>query len=80
MLSELGEAPRFVGVRQVKRAIEAGDVARVFIALDAEASVTEPLKTLCGEKNIPWVSVDTMKQLGQACHISVGAAVAGIRK
>jgi len=49
---------------------------QVFIAKDADEHVVARIKELCIKNNIPIVYVDTMKQLGKACNIDVGASVA----
>ncbi|MBZ4688692.1 MAG: large subunit ribosomal protein [Clostridia bacterium] len=67
-----------VGAKQTKKAINNGKVQVVFVARDAEARVTDPLIKLCKEKGLEIVYVDTMKELGEACKIDVGAATAGI--
>ena len=63
-----------VGAKKVVRALEAGQAMRVYAALDAEGFVNRRVLTLCREKNIPVVDVPTMKQIGEACEIDVGAA------
>jgi len=35
---------------------------------------------LCAQRGIPVTAVPTMKQLGEACGISVGSAVAALLK
>ena len=58
--------------------MEGGSAERVFLAEDADPRVTEPMEALCSGKNIPVVKVPSMKELGAACGISVGAAVAAL--
>ena len=50
----------------------------VFIAQDAEEHVVSQIKEMCREKGIETVAVSTMKELGDACGIQVGAASAAI--
>lgn len=80
MLSELRTGPRVVGAKQAKRAISDGHAIRVFLAADADPRITQPLALLCREKNIPIVSSCTMSELGTACNIAVGSAVAVLIK
>lgn len=80
MLTELSAASRVVGVKQVKRAVESGRAQKVFLAQDAEARVAEPIAALCGEKGLPVLTGFSMRDLGRACGISVGAAVAALVK
>jgi len=48
----------------------------VFLAQDADTRVTEPVAALCREQGVETESVPTMAQLGSACGIAVGSAVA----
>lgn len=78
MLTELSNAPKVVGAKQVRRAIEAGRALRVFLADDADPRVGQPVADLCGEKAVPVETGFTMEALGKACGIAVGAAVAAL--
>ena len=78
MLNELSTNEKVVGAKQVRRALEAGTAGKVFLAEDADPRVTEPIAALCAEKGIPTVTGIAMKQLGHACGIAVGAAMAAI--
>ena len=78
MLSELKQGARVAGVKQTRRAIEDGRAARVFLAEDADPRVTGPVEELCREKDIPVERVSQMKELGSACGIAVGSAVAAL--
>ena len=78
MLEQLQTAAKVVGAKQVRRALNDGRAACVFLAEDADPRVTEPLRILCGEKDVPVEEVSSMKELGQACQIAVSAAVAAI--
>jgi large subunit ribosomal protein L7A len=76
LLSKLKDGPKVVGSKQSRRAISEGTAACVFLANDADPHITEPIRELCKQHTVPVSSVDTMKGLGSACGISVGAAVA----
>ncbi|GAE87403.1 ribosomal L7Ae/L30e/S12e/Gadd45 family protein [Acetivibrio straminisolvens] len=76
MLEVLKNGNKTVGLKQSMKAVEALKAKQVFIAKDADERVVGRIKELCIENNIPIVYVDTMKQLGKACNIDVGAAVA----
>lgn len=69
-----------VGVKQSIKAILDGVVKKVFIARDAEQYVTRRILELANESSIEIEYVDTMKELGEACNIDVGAATAVIIK
>ncbi len=78
MLTELSSNPKVVGVKQVKRAVEAGKAGRVFLAADADPRIKDPISALCGELGVETVEAGSMRELGRACGISVGAAVAAV--
>lgn len=78
MLAELSSNPKVVGVKQVRRAVEAGKARRVFLAADADPRLIEPIAALCAERGVETVEAAGMKDLGRACGISVGAAVAAL--
>lgn len=69
---------RIVGTKQTLKAIEKGLAQKVFIASDAEVRITGPVVDLCREKGIDVITVDSMKDLGKACGIEVGCAVAAL--
>jgi large subunit ribosomal protein L7A len=50
----------------------------VFLARDADPALTAPVEQLCRLGQIPVVSDFTMRQLGQAAGIQVGAAMAAV--
>jgi len=78
-LEKLKEAGKVVvGMRQTVKAIESNATRAVYIANDAEEKVTLPVLRLCQEKGISLFYVETMAELGKACNIKVGAAMAAI--
>lgn len=80
MLEELTGKSRVVGVKQSRRAIAQGQAAKVFLARDADPVLLESLAKSCEENGVPMEGNCTMAQLGAACRISVGAAVAVLLK
>lgn len=74
------QATKIVGAKQTIKALESGTVETVYIAKDADAPVVEPIIILTQSKQIPIVYIKTMEELGRACKIDVGAAVASIVK
>lgn len=69
-----------VGIKQTTRAIADGKASKVYIARDAEQHVTRRVVELAGIHSVEIEYVDTMKELGHACNIDVGAATAVIIK
>ena len=78
MLSKLAESPKVVGAKQTKRALIAGKAIAVYLADDADPRVTDAIRDLSVECAVPVVDVPAMKELGLACGIAVGAAVAAL--
>lgn len=78
MLDELKGARKVVGIKQLRRALGAGSVRKVFLAEDADPRLTDPLAELCGRLGIDCEAVPTMKELGKASGIDIGAAATGI--
>lgn len=67
-----------IGTKQAVKAMRAGQVLEVFVALDADSWVTDPAILLAKEIGIPVHLVESKKELGKACGIHVGAAVVAI--
>lgn len=67
-----------VGLKQTQRALEKGLVRRLFIAQDAEPHVLRPVVEWCINHTVECIEVPTMKELGKACGIEVGTAVASL--
>lgn len=80
MLSQLHTAAKVVGIKQSKKMIRDGEAKQVFIAKDAEQRVIGPICALCQEHGVAIVEVPTMKELGKAAGIAVGAAVVTVAK
>lgn len=78
MLDDLKAAKKVTGAKQVTRALKNGSARRIFLAEDADPRVTEPVASLCTEQGVALEAVPTMLQLGTACGIAVGSAVAAI--
>ncbi len=76
MLNELTNAAKVVGVKQVRRALANGQAKRLYLAKDADPQLTRPLAEQAQGRGVEVVWADTMKALGRACGIAVGAAVA----
>ena len=77
-MEALAAKEKVVGLKQVRRAVAAGKVRRVYLACDADPRLTEPMEALCRASGIDVVTDYTMAQLGRACGIAVGAAVVAV--
>ena len=67
-----------VGLKQSKKAIEAGKAKLAYISEDADSYIKIPLEELCRKNEVQIVYVDTMKELSKACKVDVPTAVAVI--
>jgi len=77
---ELRSSELRVGTKQTTKAVESGQAAKVFVAKDADPKLTGKIINLASKMGIEVAYVDSMKQLGKACGIEVGAAMAAIMK
>lgn len=80
MLTELASREKVVGVKQSRKAIREGRAVQVFLACDADPAVVDPIRADCEEQNVPLQDDCSMSELGEACGIAVGAAVAVLLK
>jgi len=74
----LSARKKTVGTKQTLKAIERGQAKVVYVALNADRYVIEPILQMCASKGIPVIQVDSMQALGKACGIEVGCATAAI--
>lgn len=74
------ERNKVIGIKQTTKALNQDKARVLFISEDAAKHLVEHIEQIAREKNIETVYVDSMENLGKACGISVGAAVAAILK
>lgn len=67
-----------VGTKQATRMVELGRAEEVIIAKDADPRITTKMVNLCKKMGVKVTYVDSMKMLGKACGIEVGAAMAAV--
>ena len=65
-----------IGAKQLRKALASGRAVYVLLALDADPAITLPLEERCQDADIPFAWVNSMRELGSACGIEVGAAAA----
>ena len=80
MLKELQAMEKVAGVKQSRRAVREGLAQKVFLASDADPALTAPLRQQCLAAGVPVLDQFTMRPLGQAAGIQVGAAVVALLK
>ena len=78
VFSQLENNLKVVGAKQTKRALRDGKATKVYLAKDADPALTEPMEALSLEHQVAVEWIPTMKDLGKACGIAVGAAVAAV--
>ncbi|MDO4483548.1 MAG: ribosomal L7Ae/L30e/S12e/Gadd45 family protein [Clostridia bacterium] len=71
---------RIVGTKQVLRALKAGTLSKAYVANDADTFLFQRIVTAAEAAGVPVKRVGSMKELGQACHITVDTAAAGVLK
>ncbi|GBF12030.1 50S ribosomal protein L7ae-like protein [Tepidibacillus infernus] len=69
-----------IGLKQTLKAIEQNLAQEIIIAKDADKRLTSKVIQFGAEKNLIVTYVDSMKQLGKASGIEVGAAAVAILK
>jgi len=67
-----------IGTKQTVKAVEIGAAKKVFVARDADLKLINKIVALAKKTGVEIVYVDSMKQLGKACGIEVGAAMAAV--
>ena len=67
---------KYVGVKEVLKAVENNEVKIVYVWDDAEVEVTKKLIELCNEKGIKIKHIETMEELGRLAKIDVKSAAA----
>ena len=77
-LTALTQGRVVVGAKQLRKALNAQTVQRAFLARNADPALTEPIEVLCRQNDIAYTWVASMKELGDACGIEVGAASAAV--
>ena len=75
-LAGLRNHQKIVGMKQLRKALLRGGVARVYLAQDADPAITMPLAELAQCSGVEIIWVGKMHDLGRACNIDVGAAAA----
>ncbi|MCC3358876.1 50S ribosomal protein L7ae-like protein [Bacillus sp. REN16] len=67
-----------IGTKQAVKAIQTEKVVEIVVAEDADRRVINKVLQLADEQQIPISKVDSMKKLGKACGIEVGASTVAI--
>jgi large subunit ribosomal protein L7A len=69
-----------IGTKQAVRALKNNLIQEVIIADDADIYLTGRVVETAKELDVPITYVDSMRMLGKACGIDVGAATVAVKK
>lgn len=69
-----------IGTKQTLKAMKNGEISEVFIANDADQHITQKIEHLAKEMGVAYQRVDSMKKLGVACGIDVGASAVAVKQ
>ena len=75
---DLTECRICVGTKQLRKALQNGRAKYVFLAKNADPTMTAPIAESCVTHGIPIKWCSTMAELGKACGIEVGASAAAV--
>lgn len=80
MISEKDKKNLRIGLKEVTKSLCENRVARVIIAQDSEDRIKTTLTQAAKTAGVGTEYIETMRQLGRICGISVGASCAAIIK
>lgn len=69
---------RAVGSNQTAKAIGKGRAQVVFVAKDADRRILESVLAAARDRGLEVIEIASMRDLGRACGIAVGASAAAI--
>ncbi|GHI00503.1 50S ribosomal protein L7ae-like protein [Neobacillus kokaensis] len=73
------QAKQFIiGTKQAVKALQEGKVLELIVANDADPKITAQVINEAKERDVPIHYAESMKRLGKACRIQVGAAAVAI--
>ncbi|ADH97657.1 50S ribosomal protein L7ae-like protein [Salisediminibacterium selenitireducens] len=71
---------KVIGTKQTVKALEHQQVKELIVAEDADRHVLDKALQIASDSQVGISWVDSMKKLGKACGIDVGAAIVAIKK
>ena len=77
-LPDLKNVKTAVGNKQLRKALQSGSAKYVFLAKNADPSMTASVADLCRQCGVKAFWCGTMAELGKACGIDVGASAAAV--
>lgn len=79
-IDTLKTTKKVIGAKQTVKAVEKQQAQVVYVALNADSRIIEPVRKACIAKQIEIKECSTMDELGEICGIEVGAAAIAILK
>ena len=73
-------ANKAVGTKAVLRALKAGTAARVYVASDIDTFLYQKVIRAAEEAGVPMRRVESNKELGRSCGLTIGCAAAALLK
>ena len=73
-------ARKAVGTKAVLRALTAGEAACVYVASDIDTFLYQKVTRACADANVPVIKVESAKELGRACSLTINCAAAAVCK
>jgi ribosomal protein L7Ae-like RNA K-turn-binding protein len=71
-------AKKAVGTKAVLRALKAREAAYVYVASDIDTFLYQKIVRACDEAGVKIRRVESNKELGKVCALSVGCAAAAV--
>lgn len=78
MLNLKNSANVIIGLKQTLKAIQGDKAVKVYLANDADDYIKKSVIEATAQKNLETIYVSTMKELGEACGIDIGASTAAV--
>lgn len=78
MLNLKSSSNIIIGLKQTLKAIQNDKAVKVYLATDSDDYIKKSVMDACAQKNLEIVYVSTMKELGEACGIDIGASTAAV--
>jgi len=78
MLNLRNSANVIIGLKQTLKAIQGDKAIKVYLATDADEFIKRSIAEACAQKNLETIYISTMRELGEACGIDIGASTAAV--
>lgn len=69
---------KIIGLKQTLKVIQSDKAVKIYLASDADEYIKKSILEASAQKNLEIVYVNTMKELGEACGIDIGASTAAV--